>query len=94
MILRLQTVIRAANELDIDEMPENPEIPGEYRRQTEGLVYGASAAAQSEPNRFYHNKLNFHLCPPTGLDGEPVEPGDCRHLRRRQSDSDHWPGAH
>jgi predicted Zn-dependent protease len=32
--LRLQTVIKAANELDIDEMPENPELPGEYRRQT------------------------------------------------------------
>ena len=64
--LRLQTVIRAANELDIDEMPENPEIPGEYRRQTEGLVYGASAAAQGEPNRFYHNKLNFTFAHPPG----------------------------
>ena len=57
--LRLQTVIKAANELDIGDMPDNPEIPGEYRRQTEGMVYGASAAAQSEPDRFYHNKLNF-----------------------------------
>ena len=57
--LRLQTVIKAANELDIGEMPDNPEMPGEYRRQTEGMVYGASAAAQSEPDRFYHNKLNF-----------------------------------
>jgi predicted Zn-dependent protease len=64
--LRLQTVIRAANELDIDEMPENPEIPGEYRRQTEGMVYGASAAAQGEPNRFYHNKLNFTFAHPPG----------------------------
>ena len=53
--LRLQTVIKAANELDIGEMPDNPEMPGEYRRQTEGMVYGASAAAQSEPNRFYHS---------------------------------------
>jgi len=62
--LRLQTVIKAANELDLAEMPENPEIPGEYRRQTEGLVYGASAEAQSEPNRFYHNKLNFTFAHP------------------------------
>ena len=64
--LRLRTVIRAANDLDIEEMPENPEIPGEYRRQTEGLVYGASAAAQSDPNRFYHNKLNFTFAHPPG----------------------------
>ena len=64
--LRLQTVIKAANELDLAEMPENPEIPGEYRRQTEGLVYGASAEAQSEPNRFYHNKLNFTFAHPPG----------------------------
>ena len=64
--LRLQTVIKAANELDLAEMPENPEIPGEYRRQTEGLVYGASAAAQSEPDRFYHNKLNFTFAHPPG----------------------------
>ena len=64
--LRLQTVIRSANELDIDEMPENPEIPGEFRRQTEGLVYGASATAQGEPNRFYHNKLNFTFAHPPG----------------------------
>ena len=62
--LRLQTVIKAANELDLAEMPENPEIPGEYRRQTEGLVYGASAEAQSEPNRFYHKKLNFTFAHP------------------------------
>jgi len=64
--LRLQSVIKAANELDIDEMPENPELPGEYRRQTEGLVYGASAEAQSEPDRFYHNKLNFTFAHPPG----------------------------
>ena len=64
--LRLQTVIKAANELDIEEMPENPELPGEYRRQTEGLVYGASAEAQSEPDRFYHNKLNFTFAHPPG----------------------------
>ena len=64
--LRLQTVIKAANELDLEQMPENPEIPGEYRRQTEGLVFGASAEAQSEPDRFYHNKLNFTFAHPPG----------------------------
>ena len=64
--LRLQTVIKAANELDIGEMPDSPELPGEYRRQTEGMVYGASAAAQSEPDRFYHNKLNFTFAHPPG----------------------------
>ena len=64
--LRLQTVIKAANELDIGDMPDNPEMPGEYRRQTEGMVYGASTAAQSEPDRFYHNKLNFTFAHPPG----------------------------
>ena len=64
--LRLRTVIRAANDLDIGDMPDNPEIPGEYRRQTEGMVYGASAAAQSESDRFYHNKLNFTFAHPPG----------------------------
>jgi predicted Zn-dependent protease len=64
--LRLQTVIKAANELDIGDMPENPEIPGEYRRQTEGMVYGASAEAQGEPDRFYHNKLDFTFAHPPG----------------------------
>jgi predicted Zn-dependent protease len=64
--LRLQTVIRAANELDLAEMPYSPEIPGEYRRQTEGMVYGASAAAQGDTNRFYHNKLNFTFAHPPG----------------------------
>jgi predicted Zn-dependent protease len=64
--LRLQTVIRAANELDLAEMPYSPEIPGEYRRQTEGMVYGASAAAQGETDRFYHNKLNFTFAHPPG----------------------------
>ena len=64
--LRLQTVIKAANELDLAEMPYSPETPGEYRRQTEGMVYGASAAAQGETNRFYHNKLNFTFAHPSG----------------------------
>lgn len=64
--LRLQTVIRAANTLPVDEQSEDPQIPGEFRRQTEGLVFGASAEAQSDPNRFYHNKLDFTFAHPPG----------------------------
>lgn len=64
--LRLQTVIKTANSLDIDERPEDPELPGEFRRHVEGLVFGASAQAQSEPNRFYHNKLDFSFQYPEG----------------------------
>ncbi len=64
--LRLQTVIKTANTLDLDEMPENPEIPGEYRLRTEGMVFGASADSQSEENRFYHNKLDFTFRHPEG----------------------------
>ncbi|MEE4203315.1 MAG: M48 family metalloprotease, partial [Halieaceae bacterium] len=64
--LRLQTVIRAANALPVDEQSEDPELPGEFRRQTEGLVFGASASAQDEPNRFYHNKLDFTFEHPPG----------------------------
>ena len=57
--LRLQTVIKTANSLDLDTMPENPELPGRFRRETEGMVVGASAEAQSDPLRYYHNKLDF-----------------------------------
>ena len=64
--LRLQTVIKTANRLELDNRPENPEQPGEFRRQTEGLVFGASAQAQAEPNRFYHNKLDFSFKHPEG----------------------------
>ena len=64
--LRLRTVIRAANQLELSTMPDNPEDPGEYRRQTEGLVYGASASAQNESDRFYHNKLDFTFAHPQG----------------------------
>jgi len=64
--LRLQTVIKTANSLELDDQLDDPEEPGEYRRQTEGLVFGASANAQSEPNRFYHNKLDFSFKHPQG----------------------------
>jgi len=56
---RLQTVVRAANDLDSDEYIENPEVPGEFRGQVEGLVWGASVQDQRAENRFYHNKLAF-----------------------------------
>jgi predicted Zn-dependent protease len=56
---RLQTVIRTAGELDLDEYVENPEVPGEFRRHVEGLVWGTSMQDQRADNRFYHNKLAF-----------------------------------
>ena len=64
--LRLQTVIKTANTLDLDDQPENPEAPGVFRNRVEGLVFGASAQSQAEPNRFYHNKLDFTFRYPEG----------------------------
>ena len=64
--LRLQTVIKTANTLDLDTMAENPEMPGRFRRETEGMVIGASAEAQSDPLRYYHNKLDFTFEHPEG----------------------------
>lgn len=64
--LRLQTVIQTANTLELADQPEDPEQPGVFRRHIEGLVFGASAQAQSDPNRFYHNKLNFSFAHPPG----------------------------
>jgi len=54
---RLQTVIKTAADLDLDEYVENPEQPGEFRRQIEGLPWGPTT--QREDKRFYHNKLAF-----------------------------------
>ena len=56
---RLQTVVRAAADLEPGQVLENPEQPGEFRRQMEGLVWGPSIQGQREENRFYHNKLAF-----------------------------------
>lgn len=64
--LRLQTVIKTANSLDLADQPENPEQPGVFRGHVEGLVFGASAQSQSEANRFYHNKLDFTFRYPEG----------------------------
>ena len=63
---RLQTVIRAANELPLDEYVENPENPGEFRQHVNGLVWGASIQGQSDPDRYYHNKLAFTFKHPPG----------------------------
>ena len=64
--LRLQMVIKTANTLDLDDQPEDPEAPGVFRNRVEGLVFGASAQSQAEPNRFYHNKLDFTFRYPEG----------------------------
>ena len=63
---RLQTVIRAANELQSDEYLESPEVPGEFQRHLNGLVWGASLQGQRPENRFYHNKLKFTFAHPEG----------------------------
>jgi predicted Zn-dependent protease len=63
---RLKTVVRAANELETDEYIENPEVPGEFRRHMEGLVWGASVQDQRAENRYYHNKLAFTFEHPPG----------------------------
>ncbi len=61
---RLQTVIRKAEELERDRQAENPEIPGEFRRHVDGLVWGDNP--RREKNRFYHNKLEFSFRHPEG----------------------------
>ena len=61
---RLQTVIRAANELQTDEYLESPEIPGEFQSHLRGLVWGPSVQGLRPENRYYHNKLKFTLAHP------------------------------
>ncbi|AQA16977.1 peptidase M48 [Halioglobus japonicus] len=63
---RLQTVIGAASELDDGTYIESPEIPGEFKQRTEGLVWGESVQSERDDNRFYHNKLEFTFEPPEG----------------------------
>jgi len=63
---RLQTVIQAAAELDDGSYIESPEQPGEFRRHTDGLVWGQSAQGQRDPERYYHNKLGFTIEKPEG----------------------------
>jgi len=63
---RLQTVIQAASELELDEYRESPERPGEFRGHIEGLVWGESVQGEQEENRYYHNKLAFSFEHPEG----------------------------
>jgi predicted Zn-dependent protease len=63
---RLQTVIGAANELDTGEYIEDPTRPGEFRRHTDGLVWGENVKGQRADNRYYHNKLGFTFAHPPG----------------------------
>lgn len=63
---RLKTVIRAANELDDGTYIESPELPGEFRQVTDGLVWGESVAGQRADDRYYHNKLGFTFEQPEG----------------------------
>ena len=63
---RLQTVIRAANELDTGAYIEDPSRPGEFRELTDGLVWGQSLQGQRADNRYYHNKLGFTFAHPEG----------------------------
>lgn len=63
---RLQTVIRAANELDDGSYLESPELPGEFRRVTDGMVWGASVEGQRATDRYYHSKLGFTIDQPEG----------------------------
>ncbi|MEM6484435.1 MAG: M48 family metalloprotease [Pseudomonadota bacterium] len=69
---RLQTVIRAANELDDGTYIESPELPGEFRQVTDGLVWGKSIGGQRADDRYYHNSLGFTIERP---DGWVVNPG-------------------
>ncbi len=63
---RLQTVIRTAGDLTTGETLANPEVPGEFRRQIEGLVWGGSVQSGRDENRYYHNKLGFSFAHPPG----------------------------
>lgn len=63
---RLQTVIRKAGELELDEYVESPEQPGEFRSHINGLVWGPSVQSTRDENRYYHSKLAFTFEQPEG----------------------------
>jgi predicted Zn-dependent protease len=63
---RLQTVIRKGGELELDEQVENPAIPGEFKRQMEGMVWGLSVQDTRSEDRYYHSKLAFTFLQPEG----------------------------
>ena len=49
---RLQTVIRAANELGGDEYIENPEIPGEFQSHVNGMGWGEGIQSNRADDRY------------------------------------------
>jgi predicted Zn-dependent protease len=61
---RLQSVVRKAQQLELDTQVENPEVPGEFQRQIEGLSWGPRSTRTE--NRFYHRKLDFTFAYPAG----------------------------
>ncbi|MDP4789557.1 MAG: M48 family metalloprotease [Haliea sp.] len=61
---RLQTVIGAASELDTGQVLEDPSVPGEFQRRTDGLPWGPRI--KREDNRYYHRKLGFSFAHPPG----------------------------
>ncbi len=63
---RLQTVIRTAGDLGTGGSREDPELPGDFRRHVEGLVWGPSVKSARADNRYYHNKLGFSFEYPPG----------------------------
>ena len=63
---RLQTVIRAAEDLERGDAVHDPEVPGEFRRHIEGLVWGESIQGERSETRYYHNKLAFTFEQPEG----------------------------
>ena len=63
---RLQTVIRAAGELELAEGTIDPEIPGEFRHHIQDLPWGTSGRALRADRRYYHNKLAFTFEKPKG----------------------------
>jgi predicted Zn-dependent protease len=59
-------VIKTASQLDLDGAVDNPEKPGEFQRNIEGLVFGESVQSDRAEDRFYHNKLGFTFEQPPG----------------------------
>ncbi len=63
---RLQTVIRAARDLGNENQAEDPVVPGEFKRRTDGLLWGAALPADDDSARYYHQRLGFSFAHPPG----------------------------
>lgn len=63
---RLKTVVDAASRLDLDTYIEDPAVPGEFKRLTDGMVWGDSIQGERAENRYYHEKLDFTFELPPG----------------------------